>query len=119
MVLTFIVQVFSSFVIQSGIAVFALAALIIFELLSPKPEAPDRDDIMRPDEPPIELQTPVTKRKDNLITALVEFHKAQCYSASTIQITALILFDQNQSDISVFYASNEPIFDKTSSIAMC
>ncbi|CAD6590710.1 MAG: hypothetical protein ASARMPREDX12_004641 [Alectoria sarmentosa] len=113
------IGVFSSFVIQSGIAVFALAALIIFELLSPKPEAPDRDDIMRPDEPPIELQTPVTKRKDNLITALVEFHKAQCYSASTIQITALILFDQNQSDISVFYASNEPIFDKTSSIAMC
>lgn len=31
------------------------------------------------------------------VTALVEFHKAQCYFSSTIQITALILFHQTQS----------------------
>lgn len=89
--LTVNVQVFSSFAIQAGIAVLALAALIILELFSTKPEeTPDPDDMKKHDEPPIELQTPLTKHKDNLITALVEFHKAQCYFASTIQITALI-----------------------------
>lgn len=113
MLLTVNFQVFSSFVIHSGIAVLALAALIILEFFSTKPEeAPDPDDKKKHDEPRIELQTPLTKHRDNLITALVEFHKAQCYFASTIQITALILFHQNQSDISTVLKSNEPIFDK-------
>lgn len=113
MILTLVVQVFSSFVIQSGIAVFALAALIILELLSPKrKETTNIEETTKGGEPTVELQTSVTKCKDNLITALVEFHKAQCYFASTIQITALILFQENQSDISVWLTSNEPIFDK-------
>lgn len=113
MVLTLIVQVFSSFVIQSVIAVFALAALIILELLSPKPKKTTNiDKITTGDEPTVELRTPVTKRKDNLITALVDFHKAQCYFSGTIQITALILFQENQSNISILLKSNEPIFDK-------
>ncbi len=106
-------QVFSSFVIQSGIAVFALAALIVFEWFSPKPkETTNIDEVTQGDQPAFEHQTSVEKREDKLITALVEFHKAQCYFASTIQITALILFHQNQSDISVYIKSNEPIFDK-------
>ena len=31
-----------------------------------------------------------------LVTALVAFHKAQCYFSSTIQITVLLLFHQTQ-----------------------
>lgn len=111
MLLTVNVQVFSSFAIQAGIAVLALAALMILDFFFTKPEeTPDTDDMEKHDELPIELQTPLTKHKDNLITALVEFHKAQCYFASTIQITALILFHQNQSDISVYLTSYEPTF---------
>lgn len=99
--------------IQSGIALLALAALIVLELLSPKlKEITNIDETTHGNQPALELQTPEEKRKDNLITALVEFHKAQCYFANTIQITALILFRQNQSDISVYLKSNEPIFDK-------
>ena len=33
---------------------------------------------------------------DTLTTALVDFHKSQCYFASTIQITALVLASQSQ-----------------------
>jgi len=34
-----------------------------------------------------------------LIAGLVEFHKAQCYFSSTIQITALILFKRSQTEM--------------------
>ncbi|KAL9135955.1 MAG: hypothetical protein Q9175_002832 [Cornicularia normoerica] len=103
---------FSSFVIQSRIAVLALAAPMILELLSPKPEETSNPGhTTKPDEHPIELRNPVTKDKNNLITALVDFHKAQCYFASTIPITALILFRQNQNDISIYLKSNEHVVD--------
>ena len=59
----------------------------------------------------MELLHPVEQHKSNLITALIEFHKAQCYFASTIQITALILYHQSQSNVSVWWNSNEPILD--------
>ena len=60
----------------------------------------------------IELLHPLEQHKSNLITALVEFHKAQCYFASTIQITALILYRQSHNYQNDWYNSNEPIFDK-------
>ena len=102
---------FSSFVIQSSIAVLALAALIILELLSPSSKTSTPDDSIKPDKPLIEPLHPVEQHKSNLITALVEFHKAQCYFASTIQITALILYHQSQGNVSVWLNSNQPILD--------
>lgn len=106
------IGVFSSFVIQSSIAVLALAALIILELLSPRSKTSNPDDSIKPDKPLIELLHRVEQHICNLITALVEFHKAQCYFASTIQITALILYHQSHSYQTDWYNSNEPIFDK-------
>ena len=103
---------FSSFVIQSSIAVLALAALIILELLSPRSNTSTPDDSIKPDKPLIELLHPVEQHKSNLITALVEFHKAQCYFASTMQITALILYRRSHRRQTDWYNSNEPIFDK-------
>ena len=102
---------FSSFVIQSSISVLALVALIILELLSARSKTSTPDDSIKPDKPLIELLHPAEQHKSNLITALVEFHKAQCYFASTIQITALILYHQSQSNVSVWLTSNEPILD--------
>lgn len=105
--------------IQSSIAVLALVALLILELWSLKPketskpeENPKPDDVIESEEPPHKLRSSVTKHRENLLTALVEFHKAQCYFASTIQITALILFHENQSNMGAWLKSNEPIFDK-------
>ena len=62
--------------IQSGIAVVAFAALLGLQwgLSSHKGK----------------------RHTDTLITALVDFHKSQCYFSSTIQITALFLFNQSQ-----------------------
>ena len=64
-------QVFSSFLIQSSIAIIAFIALLGLEKI------PQRIK---------EVHT------NAIITALVDFHKCQCYFSSTIQITGLILF---------------------------
>lgn len=69
-------QVFSSFLIQSGIAILAFVALLGFEITPKKTK---------------EAHT------NAMITALVDFHKCQCYFSSTIQITGLILFHAIQS----------------------
>ena len=81
-------------------------------MLSPKSKTSTLDGSIKPDKPLIEPLHPVEQHKSNLITALVEFHKAQCYFASTIQITALILYRQSHSYQTDWYNSNEPIFDK-------
>lgn len=64
-------QVFSSFLIQSGLAIIAFIALLGLEI------APQRTK---------EVHT------NAIITALVDFHKCQCYFSSTIQIIGLMLF---------------------------
>lgn len=69
-------QVFSSFLIQSGIAILAFIALLGLEIISPKTKAVHTKAI---------------------ITTLVNFHKSQCYFSSTVQITGLILFCAIQS----------------------
>ena len=98
--------------IQSSIAVLALAALIILELLSPRSKTSTPDNSIKPDKSLVELLHPVEQHKSYLITALVEFHKAQCCFASTIQITALILYRQSHRYQTDWYNSSEPIFDK-------
>ena len=80
-------------------------------MLSPRSKTSTPDDSTKPDKPLTELLRPVEQHISNLITALVEFHKAQCYFASTIQITALILYHQSQSNFSVWLNSDEPILD--------
>ena len=99
---------------QSSIAVIALAALIILELLSPRSKTSTPDTSIKPKKPLIEPLHPVERYKSNLITALVEFHKAQCYFASTIQITALILYRQNNSYFTEWLTSNAATTDKDS-----
>ena len=69
-------QVFSSFLIQSGIAILAFVALLGLEIMPPRTK---------------EVHT------NAIVTALVDFHKCQCYFSSTIQITGLILFHAIQS----------------------
>ncbi|KAK0508631.1 hypothetical protein JMJ35_008907 [Cladonia borealis] len=65
------IGVFSSFLIQSGIAIIAFIALLGLEI------TPQRTK---------EVHT------NAIITSLVDFHKCQCYFSSTIQITGLMLF---------------------------
>lgn len=78
--LTLCIQVIASFIIQSGICIIALAALVTLEWLS--------------------WSGRVTKNAHTaLITALVDFHKIQCFFSCTIQITALILFQESQNGI--------------------
>ena len=69
-------QVFSSFLIQSGIAILAFIALLGLEIMPRRTK---------------EVHT------NAIVTALVDFHKCQCYFSSTIQITGLILFCAIQS----------------------
>ncbi len=64
---------FSSFIIQSGIAIIALLALVWLGS-NPQTHANTRNT-----------------HTESFVTALVTFHKSQCYFASTIQIAALIL----------------------------
>ena len=64
-------QVFSSFVIQAVIALLGFLALLVFR-----------------------SRLASTKKKlhtDAIVTALVDFHKSQCYLSITIQIIALII----------------------------
>ena len=68
---------FTSFIIQSGIAVVALAALLGFEVWSRIKKLPEGQG-----------KTHINR----MVIALVEFHKAQCYFSCVIQITALALF---------------------------
>ena len=58
-----LLQVFSSFIAQSGIAVIALAALLAFELWNPV--------IMSA------AEAPADSHANRLSVAIVEFHKAQ------------------------------------------
>ena len=72
---------FSSFIIQSGIAVVALAALLGFEVRSQIKRLPEGQG-----------KTHINR----MIIALVDFHKAQCYFSCVIQITALALFRESE-----------------------
>ena len=68
--------------IQSGIAIVALAALLGFEVWS-------------------QIKTPQDKEQgrthiNRIVIALVDFHKAQCYFSSVIQITGLALFRESK-----------------------
>ena len=47
---------------------------------------------------------------DTLTTALVDFHKSQCYYASTIQITALVLASRSQASLTKWYDSQSQSF---------
>ena len=71
-------QVFSSFLVQSCIAFIAFAALLIFELCSSRGRSSNKGK--------------TESHSSRLVVALVEFHKAQCYFSSVIQITAMVLF---------------------------
>ena len=71
---------FTSFIIQSGIAVIALVALLGFEVWSQIKRLPEEQGKIH---------------INRMVTALVEFHKAQCYFSSVIQITALALFRES------------------------
>ena len=71
------IGVIASFLIQSGICILALVALLSFEWFA----------------------LFENKRRSfhaGLVAALVDFHKVQCCFSSTIQITALILFREAQ-----------------------
>ena len=72
---------FSSFIIQSGIAVVALAALLGFEMWSQIKKLPEGHG-----------KTHINR----MVIALVDFHKAQCYFSCVIQITALALFRESK-----------------------
>lgn len=81
-------QVFSSFMLQSGIAILAFSALLSFELRSIY-----TGESKKPSKRKNEGKETHT---DRIAIALVEFHKAQCYFSSVIQITALSLFRQRK-----------------------
>ncbi|KAM0805355.1 hypothetical protein BDR22DRAFT_394050 [Usnea florida] len=85
------IGVFSSFIIQSGIAVLALVALVGFEVWSQIKRLPEEQS-----------KTHI----NSLVIALVEFHKAQCYFSSVIQITALALFRQSTVATNNAYSSS-------------
>ena len=72
------VKVFSSFYIQFTIAFFTACALVILDIW-PWLEKTTK-----------ELQTKM------IVAAMVEFHKAQCFFAVTLQIAALVLYRQSQ-----------------------
>ena len=71
-------KVFSSFLIQSCIAFIAFVALLGFYLCSRGTNSTEKGK--------------TESHSSRLIVALVEFHKAQCYFSSVIQITAMVLF---------------------------
>lgn len=91
---------FSSFIAQSCIALIALIALLSFEIWDPITKS---------------SQKPAGKSHSNrLVIGLVEFHKAQCYFSSVIQITALSLFHSSrQSAKSTAYSTGhyQDVFD--------
>ena len=70
-------QVFASFFIQSAIALLTASALIALASW-PRLRTATRELHIR-----------------RVLAATVDFHKAQCYFSSTIQITALILYSQS------------------------
>ena len=72
---------FTSFIIQSGIAVVALAALLGFEMWSQIKRLPEGQGKVH---------------INSMVIALVDFHKAQCYFSCVIQITALALFRESK-----------------------
>ena len=82
---------FSSFIIQSGIAVVALVALLGFEVWSQIKRVPEEQG-----------KTHI----NSMVITLVEFHKAQCYFSSVIQITALALFRQSTVATNDAYSSS-------------
>ena len=71
------IGVIASFLIQSGICILALVALLSLEWLA----------LFRNERRSIHA---------GLVAALVDFHKVQCCFSSTIQVTALILFREAQ-----------------------
>ena len=83
-------QVFSSFLIQSGIAILAFVALLGLEIMPRRTK---------------EVHT------NAIVTALVDFHKCQCYFSSTIQITGLILFHAIRSHTAQASHGAADIFD--------
>ena len=87
-------QVFWSFIIQAGIAIIALLALLVFDVWYSFKRIKEKVQI------------------DRMIVALVDFHKAQCYFASVIQIAALTLFhkSKNGSAEAYNYSSNPHAF---------
>lgn len=78
LILTFINKVISSFLIQSCIAVVAFTALLANEFRTAC------------------STSPWTTYKNASVAALVDFHKSQCYFASTVQAVAIILFYNTQ-----------------------
>lgn len=71
----------SSFIVQSAIAIVASYTLISIANW------------------PFRQKTKKDVQIRNLVAAMVDFHKAQCYFASTIQITGFILYHQTQKSI--------------------
>ncbi len=71
-------KVFSSFLIQSEIAIVALAVLLAHGVRTPRTKL-----------------IPST-HTNALVAALVDFHESQCYFPSTIQIIDLIVFYNTQ-----------------------
>lgn len=74
--------------LQSGIAILAFSALLGFELWSIY--SGESKKVSKRNNEGKETHT------DRIAIALVEFHKAQCYFSSVIQITALSLFHQSK-----------------------
>jgi hypothetical protein len=68
--------VFTSYILQCGIVLLIALGFAITALLSLRRKADNRN-------------SKIVKRKEALISGLVEFHKAQCYFSSTIQIASL------------------------------
>ena len=76
---------FSSFIAQSCIALIALIALLGLELWNPITKSSEK--------------SAGKSHSNRLIIGLVEFHKAQCYFSSVIQITALSLFHSSRQSV--------------------
>ena len=70
-----VLQVFSSFIMQSAIALLSAIAL---GLITYRPSS----------------RSAAKFHIESFVAALVDFHKAQCYFSSTIQVTALLLYSQ-------------------------
>lgn len=73
---------FSSFILQSVLALIAFVTLLCFEVWSTLRHKA--------------IQTSKETHADRVTIALIEFHKAQCYFSSVIQVTALSLFRQTK-----------------------
>ena len=70
-----VLQVFLSFIMQSAIALLSAIAL---GLITYRPSS----------------RSAAKFHIESFVAALVDFHKAQCYFSSTIQVTALLLYSQ-------------------------